>query len=49
MEELYENTVGVVKSQYVVKGGLKVDIGCGNAFGGTGEDEEEKGGPEGEP
>ncbi len=32
-----------VQSRMVVKGDVNVDVGCGNAFGGKNEDEEEGG------
>lgn len=30
---------GEIKSKFIVKGGEAYDIGCGNAFGGAGEEE----------
>ncbi len=35
----YEGTVNKVQSRLVVKKEDEIDIGCGNAFGGAGEDE----------
>lgn len=43
-EERHDGVVIAVPSRMVVKGEDKVDVGCGNAFGGKNEDEEE-GGP----
>jgi hypothetical protein len=37
-EIIHEETVFKVKSRLVVKKDDDVDIGCGNAFGGAGED-----------
>lgn len=39
--EEYNKIVAEVQSRMVVKGGVEVDVGCGNAFGGKNEDEEE--------
>lgn len=41
--EQYLGAVAVVKSRMVAKGDVEVDVGCGNAFGGKNEDEEEGG------
>lgn len=41
--ELFDGAGGEVKSKLVVKGGVDVDIGCGNAFGGKNEEDEEEG------
>ena len=41
--EGFEGIVTEVQSRMVVKGEENVDIGCGNAFGGKNEDEEEGG------
>lgn len=41
--ELYEGVVVEIKSRMIVKGEVNVDVGCGNAFGGKNEDEEEGG------
>lgn len=38
-EELYNGAAVEIKARFVVKGNENVDIGCGNAFGGGGEDE----------
>ena len=43
MEWKYENTTAEIKGKMVVVGDDNVDIGCGNAFGGKNEDEEEGG------
>lgn len=42
--EGFEGVVTEVQSRMVVKGDVNVDVGCGNAFGGKNEDEEEEGG-----
>lgn len=42
-EELFNGVVIAVKSRQIVKGEDNVDVGCGNAFGGKNEDEEEGG------
>ena len=39
--EEYEGAVAFVQSKMVVPKGVEVDVGCGNAFGGKNEDEEE--------
>ena len=36
---LYNDAVGEVNSRWTTKGDVNVDIGCGNAFGGTAEEE----------
>jgi hypothetical protein len=36
---LFNDVVGEVQSNMVVKDALKVDVGCGDAFGGGGDDE----------
>ena len=36
---LFSEAVGEVNSKWTVKGDVNVDIGCGNAFGGTNEEE----------
>lgn len=41
--EGFEGIVTEVVSRMVVKGGENIDIGCGNAFGGKNEDDEEGG------
>ena len=45
MKEKYEGVIWEIKSRWIVKGDDNVDIGCGNAFGGAGE-EEQAGGEE---
>lgn len=35
----YEGVIGKVKARMIVKSEDDVDIGCGNAFGGAGEEE----------
>jgi hypothetical protein len=37
---VFDNVGGEVKSNYIVIGGENIDVGCGNAFGGTDEDNE---------
>jgi len=39
----FEDTTAEVASRMVVVGNEEVDVGCGNAFGGKNEDEEEGG------
>jgi hypothetical protein len=41
--EQFEGIVTEIQSRMVVKGDVNVDVGCGNAFGGKNEDEEEGG------
>jgi len=41
---LFEDTTAEIQSRMVVIGDVNVDVGCGNAFGGANEEEEE-GGP----
>lgn len=41
----YEGVIGSVKSRMVAKTEDNVDIGCGNAFGGAGEEEQAGGAP----
>jgi len=36
---LFENAGAEYDSKYIVKGGENFDIGCGNSFGGGGDDE----------
>ena len=38
--EKFDGVIWEVKSRWIVKGEENVDIGCGNAFGGGGEDEQ---------
>lgn len=37
MEKLFNDVIGEVKSRMVVSKEAEVDIGCGNAFGGSNE------------
>ena len=39
-KEVFEGVAVEVKSRMIVKGDEKVDVGCGNAFGGGGEEED---------
>jgi hypothetical protein len=41
--ETFEGTIYEVRSRMVVKGEDVIDVGCGNAFGGVNEDEEQGG------
>lgn len=41
----YDDVVGKVKTELIVKGDADVDIGCGNAFGGAGEEDQAGGAP----
>ena len=43
--EEFGGVITEVQSHMVVKGDVTVDVGCGNAFGGKNEDEEEEGAP----
>ena len=43
MDAKYKGVAVQVQSQYLIKGEDKFDIGCGNAFGGTNEEEGEEG------
>lgn len=43
INEVFDGVGGEVKSKIVVKGGVKVDIGCGDAFGKGGGEEGEEG------
>lgn len=43
MEEMFEGTVVAIKSRMIVKGDEKIDVGCGDAFGGKNEEDEEGG------
>ena len=39
---LFDDVGAEVESKYIMKGGEKIDVGCGNAFGGGGDDDEEE-------
>lgn len=41
----YDGVVGKVKTELILKGDAEVDIGCGNAFGGAGEEDQAGGAP----
>lgn len=41
MELLFDGAACEVQSRMVVKGDVNIDVGCGNAFGGKNEEEEE--------
>lgn len=36
---VFDNCGVEIESKYIVVGGDNIDIGCGNAFGGSGEDD----------
>lgn len=43
MKMKFKDVVTEVKSRWIIKGNQNVDIGCGNAFGGGGEEDEQAG------